>query len=125
MTFRNQQDRAVFEADTTDDVPVTVLQMALEETSLVQFNFFVKAQDDAGRSMNLVFQGAAKRLLGSPNAVLVGAVQQISNRRDAGVLWTAQVNVNAEFLEIVLTGEAATNVEWSLSFYMDWVFSNN
>ena len=122
MTFKKQQDRITLEAFTTDNTDTTLLQMALEETSFIQFNMFVKAQDDAGRSMNLVYQGSVKRLAGSPNADFVGAVQMVSNRRDAGVAWTVSTVVNAENIEVHIVGENATNIQWAVSFFMDWVF---
>jgi hypothetical protein len=59
MTFKNQQDRFVFGADTLDAAPTIARSIEVEEGALVQFNFFVKAQDDAGRSMNFVLQGSA------------------------------------------------------------------
>lgn len=121
MGFTNQQDRVRSVITTPDDVPVVAASFVIEEEALVQFNLFVKAQAEDGRSMNLIYQGSAKRLQNGDTA-LVGVVQQNSNRRDSGATWTVVTDVSGEALEVVVTGESGVEIEWICSLYLDWVF---
>lgn len=121
MGFENQQDRSRSVTVTEDDTPVVATFFVIGEEALVQFNLFVKAQAVDGRSMNLIYQGSVKRLKNG-DTVLVGAVQQVSNRRDNGANWTVVADVANEALEVVVTGEAGVSIEWRCSLYMDWVF---
>lgn len=121
MGFENQQDRARPVFTTEDATPEIAASFVIEEGAFAQFNLFVKAQADDGKSMNLVYQGSVKRLVGE-DTVFVGTVQMVSNRRDVGATWTVLTEVVGEELRVTVTGEASVNIQWNCSLYMDWVF---
>lgn len=123
MSFHNQQDRVrVSDFLTSDNVATPIASVNMEEGAFAQFNLFVKAQAEDGSSMNLIYQGAVKRLAGA-DALLVGAIQQVSNRRDAGAAnWVVQTTTDKESLKVSVTGENGVTIQWNCSLYMDWVF---